>query len=280
MLDEKLLRKSLGFPDKGEFYLKYLFSGNLLKENPFTFEENMLLNCKGVRSDAILCDIIRGKIVVDAINDFVPKVEERYFYFNITKTGIDKAERRNDGMMIDMFNIIVGNTYQSLDDMTDEEESRIQQLCTMFQEHGMILFPKSLKNPRKSFHEIREITFEPDEPEKGMFSTIFSPVEKKKQNLHGVLERAAQESLTNKDSPMSDKTNCDSFPRPLIVPNPMSHPMKNSDILLAALDESLPEDEDPQFEDPQFIEEPKKMDDVILVEKSSAPQKASKKHKE
>ena len=262
MLDEKLLRKSLGFPDKGEFYLKYLFSGNLLKENPFTFEENMLLNCKGVRSDAILCDIIRGKIVVDAINDFVPKVEERYFYFNITKTGIDKAERRNDGMMIDIFNVIVGNAYQSLDDMTDEEESRIQQLCTMFQEHGMILFPKSLKNPRKSFHEIREITFESKEE---IPLAIFSPVEKKKQNLHGVLERAAQESLTMKDSPISDKTNC---------------PMKNSDILLASLDESLPEDEDPQFEDPQFIEEPKKMDDVILVEKSSAPKKASKKHKE
>lgn len=272
MLDEKLLRKSLGFPDKGEFYLKYLFSGNLLKENPFTFEENMLLNCKGVRSDAILCDIIRGKIVVDAINDFVPKVEERYFYFNITKTGIDKAERRNDGMMIDMFNVIVGNAYQSLDDMTDEEESRIQQLCTMFQEHGMILFPKSLKNPRKSFHEIREITFESKEE---IPLAIFSPVEKKKQNLHGVLERAAQESLISKNSPVSDKTNCDFSPNPL----PSSHPMKNSDILLAALDESLPEDEDPRFEDPQFIKEPKKMDDAIFIEKSSAPKKASKNHK-
>lgn len=254
MLDEKLLRKSLGFPDEGEFYLKYLVSGTLLRENPFIFEENMLLNCKGVRSDAILCDIIRGKIVVDAINDFVPKAEERYFYFNITKTGIDKAERRNDGMMIDMFNVIVGNVYQSLDDMTDAEASRIQQLCTMFQEHGMILFPKSLKNPRKSFHEIREITFEPEEK---MFPKIFSPVEKKKQNLRGVLERAAQESL-NSEKFFED--------------------VKKSDTLLDSLDKSFPDNEDLRPL-PRFVEEEKKTDDVIISEKSFAPKKASKKYK-
>ena len=231
----------------------------------------MLLNCKGVRSDAILCDIIRGKIVVDAINDFVPKAEERYFYFNITKTGIDKAERRNDGMMIDMFNVIVGNVYQSLDDMTDAEASRIQQLCTMFQEHGMILFPKSLKNPRKSFHEIREITFEPDEK---MFSKIFLPVEKKKQNLRGVLERAAQESLNGENSPVCDETNCDCPQNP----PPSSHPIKNSDILLDSLDKSFPDNEDLRPL-PRFVEEEKKTDDVIISEKSFVSKKASKKHK-
>lgn len=163
-------------------------TNTLIQDNPFHIIKDKVFDTEERLRDDILGRLVRKDILISKSNLINLSLNQSYFFLN---EKLEIKHRRNKRTLIDMFNIMIGNTFIEEKAIQEEEIKRIKSIYFMFNSEHSNMFPYPIVDSHDFFEKIKNMNcLEKDK------KSIIDAGAIDKKNYNGTLQRIFEKKNT------------------------------------------------------------------------------------